>query len=201
MTTKPLSDGIRPNPVGDWPEIDPTAFVDPSAQIMGNVRIGARVYVGPQTVIRADEIGEDGTVQPVIIDEDAYIQDGVIIHARAGSTVRIGSSSNIAHGVIIHGPCEIGARVFVALRASIYNSVLEEDVWVGIGAIVMRTNVPHMTMIPAGAMISSESDIHGYRLTNHGELQYKQSVIEASAALRDGYLALYKDGPPRREQD
>ena len=201
MTSKPATDGIRPNPVGDWPEIDPTAFVDPSAQIMGNVRIGARVYVGPQTVIRADEIDRDGKVHPVIIESDAYIQDGVIIHARAGSTVRIGSSSNIAHGVIIHGPCEIGARVFVALRAAIYNSTLEEDVWVGIGAIIMRTTVASMTMVPAGAMVSSESDIHGYRLTNHGELQYKDSVIEASAALRDGYLALYEEGPPRRDQD
>ncbi len=199
MTTTPATSGIRPNPVGDWPEIDPTAFVDPSAQIMGNVRIGARVYVGPQTVIRADEIAEDGAVQPVIIDEDAYIQDGVIIHARAGSVVRIGSSSNIAHGVIIHGPCTIGERVFVALRTAIYNSTLENDVWVGIGAIIMRTTVPTMTMVPAGAMVSSESDIHGFRLTNHGEMEYKQSVIEASAALRDGYLALYRNGPPRRD--
>jgi carbonic anhydrase/acetyltransferase-like protein (isoleucine patch superfamily) len=201
MTSMPSTDGIRPNPVGDWPQIDPTAFVDPSAQIMGNVHIGARVYVGPQTVIRADEISEDGKVQPVIIDPDAYIQDGVIIHARAGSIVHIGSSSNIAHGVIIHGPCEIGARVFIALRTAIYNSTLEEDVWVGIGAIIMRATVPCMTMIPAGAMIRSESDIHGFRLSNHGEQQYKDGVIAASAALRDGYLALYKDGPPRREED
>jgi hypothetical protein len=35
-------DGIRPNPLGDWPQIDPTAFVDPSAQIMGNVQIGPK---------------------------------------------------------------------------------------------------------------------------------------------------------------
>jgi carbonic anhydrase/acetyltransferase-like protein (isoleucine patch superfamily) len=35
--------GIRLNPHGDWPEIDPTAFVDPSAQIIGKVVVGPKV--------------------------------------------------------------------------------------------------------------------------------------------------------------
>ena len=197
FTQRPFG-GVRPNPVGDWPTIDSTSFVDPSAQIMGNVHIGPGVYIGPQTVIRADEINDDGQVQPVIIDQDAFIQDGVIIHARSGSMVRIGSNANIAHGVIIHGPCEIGRGCFVALRAALYNSVLEDEVWVGIGAIIMRATVPFQTMIPAGAMVSSGSDIHQFRLANHSEHEYRASVIEASSKLRDGYIELYKDGPPQR---
>ena len=190
--------GIRPNPLGQWPVIDDEAFVDPSAQIMGNVHIGPGVYVGPQTVIRADEVGPDGQVEPVIIASDAYIQDGVIIHARPGSTVTIGRRANIAHGVIIHGPCAIGDECFVALRAAIYNSTLDDHVWVGIGAIVMRAEVPSHTMIPAGAQVRSGADIHHFRLTNHGEHEYKESVFRASAALRDGYLALYRAGAPKR---
>ncbi len=194
----PIS-GIRPNPAGDWPQIDETAFVDPSAQIMGNVHIGPGVYVGPQTVIRADEVPEDGEVRPVVVYDDAFIQDGVIIHARAGSSVFVGSRSNIAHGVIIHGPCQIGEECFVALRAAIYNSDLAEKVWVGIGAIVMRAEVPSHTMIPAGAMVRSGADIHHFRLMSHNEQSYRDSVVEASAALREGYLALYRDGLPQRD--
>jgi carbonic anhydrase len=182
--------GIRSNPQGDWPSVDPEAFVDPSAQIMGNVRIGPGVYVGPQTVIRADEAGEDGKVEPVIIERDAFIQDGVIIHARAGSRVRIGTRANVAHGVIIHGPCDIGQECFIALRAAMYNSSLDDHVWVGIGAIIMRATIPSHTMIPAGAMVRSGSDIHQYRLINSTELDYKGSVIDASAELRDGYLRM-----------
>ncbi len=72
FTQRPFG-GLRPNPVGDWPTIDSTSFVDPSAQIMGNVHIGPGVYIGPQTVIRADEINDDGQEQPVIIDQDAFI--------------------------------------------------------------------------------------------------------------------------------
>jgi len=186
--------GIRPNPVGDWPQIDSASFVDPSAQIMGNVRIGPKVYVGPQTVIRADEVDSHGKVSPVVIEEKAFIQDGVIIHARSGTSVTIGTGSNIAHGVIIHGPCEIGKGCFVALKAAIYRSTLEEEVWVGIGSVVMRTTIPSHTMIPAGSIIRSGSDIRQFRLTNVKEEEYKRHICEASDALRDGYLELYSKG-------
>jgi len=198
MASKTPCDGIRPNTLGDWPQIDPSAFVDPSAQIMGNVHIGPAVYVGPQTVIRADEVGPDGKVEPVVVEESSYIQDGVIVHSRGGSSVRIGRNSNVAHGVIIHGPADIGRRCFIALRASIYASTLEDECWIGLGAVIMRATVPSHTMVPAGAQIRSKSDIRGYRFTNIKEQEYFDSVIEASAKLRDGYLELYAKGNPKR---
>lgn len=183
--------GIRPNPVGDRPQIDPTAFVDPSAQIMGKVIIGPRVYVGPLSVIRADEVDETGTVHPVVIEEDACVQDGVIIHGRAGSEVRIGARCNISHGVIVHGPATIKHDSFVAIRAVVYGSVLGESVWVGVGSVVMRTTVAANTWVPAGSMVRSEHDTKQFRLIDLTEEKYKKGVYDASAALRDGYLKLY----------
>jgi carbonic anhydrase/acetyltransferase-like protein (isoleucine patch superfamily) len=146
MNSSEYQIGIRSNFVGDMPEIDPSAFVDPSAQIMGNVHIGPNVYVGPLTVVRADEPDREGKVHPVIIEDGSFVQDGVIIHARAGTSVKIGPRANIAHGVIIHGPCMIGEGCFVALRATLYNSIIEDSVWVGIGSILMRTTVPSHTI-------------------------------------------------------
>lgn len=183
--------GIRQNPAGDWPKIDSSSFVDPSAQIMGNVHIGPNVYVGPLSVIRADEVDAQGKVHPVIIEEESLIQDGVIIHARGGTVVRIGPRANIAHGVIIHGPCEIRQDCFVALRAAIYSSTLEEGVWVGIGSIIMRTTVPSHTMIPAGAVLRSNDDLRAFRITNVKEEDYKKDVFGASAVLRESYKKLY----------
>ena len=187
MNMLPSQPGIRPNFVGDWPKIDPAAFVDPSAQIMGNVQIGPDVYVGPLTVIRADEPDASGKVHPVVIEAGSYVQDGVIIHAREGTEVRIGSGTNLAHGVIIHGPCLVGERCFLALRATVYQSTLEEEVWVGIGSIVMRATVPSHTMIPAGSVIRSSNDVRNFRLTNVKEIEYQKNVFKSSAALRDGY--------------
>jgi carbonic anhydrase/acetyltransferase-like protein (isoleucine patch superfamily) len=187
MNMLPSQPGIRPNFVGDWPKIDPAAFVDPSAQIMGNVQIGPDVYVGPLTVIRADEPDANGKVHPVVIEAGSYVQDGVIIHAREGTEVRIGSGTNLAHGVIIHGPCLVGERCFLALRATVYQSTLEEEVWVGIGSIVMRATVPSHTMIPAGSVVRSSNDVRNFRLTNVKEIEYQKNVFKSSAALRDGY--------------
>lgn len=187
MNNLPFQPGIRPNFVGDWPKIDPAAFVDPSAQIMGNVQIGPDVYVGPLTVIRADEPDASGKVHPVVIEAGSYVQDGVIIHAREGTEVRIGSGTNLAHGVIIHGPCLIGERCFLALRATVYQSTLEEEVWIGIGSIIMRATVPSHTMIPAGSVVRSSADVRNFRLTNVKEIEYQKNVFKSSAALRDGY--------------
>ena len=191
MTSEVPKTGIRPNPVGDRPRIDPTAFVDPSAQIMGKVIIGPRVYVGPLSVIRADEVDEKGTVHPVVIEEDACVQDGVVIHGRSGTEVRIGARCNISHGVVIHGPATIKADSFVAIRAVVYDSVLEESVWVGVGSVVMRTTVPANTWIPAGSIIRSDHDTKQFRLIDLKETKYKKSVYDASASLREGYLKLY----------
>jgi carbonic anhydrase/acetyltransferase-like protein (isoleucine patch superfamily) len=191
MTSEAPKTGIRPNPVGDRPQIDPTAFVDPSAQVMGKVIIGPRVYVGPLSVIRADEVDEKGVVHPVVIEEDACIQDGVVIHGRAGTEVRIGARCNISHGVIVHGPATIKADTFVAIRAVVYDSVLEESVWVGVGSVVMRTTVPANTWIPAGSIIRSDHDTKQFRLIDLKETKYKKGVYDASASLRDGYLKLY----------
>ena len=194
MNTLASQSSIRPNFLGDWPKIDPTAFVDPSAQIMGNVHIGPDVYIGPLTVIRADEADPEGKVHPVIIESGSYVQDGVIIHARAGTQVRIGSSTNLAHGVIIHGPSLIGEGCFLALRVTIYNSTLEDAVWAGIGAIIMRATVPSHTMIPAGSVVHSSNDVRNYRFTNEKEIEYQQSIFKSSAAVRNGYKKFFGAG-------
>lgn len=191
MTSQVSHSGIRPNPVGDWPKIDPTAFIDPSAQIMGNVIIGPRVYVGPLSVIRADEIDEKGKVRPVVIEEDACVQDGVVIHGRSGTDLRVGARCNISHGVVVHGPATIKADSFVAIRAVVYDSVLEESVWVGVGSIVMRSRVPANTWIPAGSVIRSDHDTKQFRLIDLTEAKYKKNVYDASVSLREGYLKLF----------
>lgn len=192
MQEKITRRGVRSNPHGDWPEIDPSAFVDPSAQIIGNVRIGPNVYVGPQAVMRADEADIKGKVHPVIIGAESNIQDGVIIHTRGGTSVTIGPKASIAHGVIIHGPCEIGEGCFLALRSVLYRATLEDAVWVGIGSIIMRATIPSHTMIPAGSVIRFDSDVRHFRLTNLKEQEYQENVCSVSQILRKGYLDHYK---------
>lgn len=181
-------DNIRPNLVGDRPRIHAESLIDPSAQIIGNVIIEKDVFVGPLSVIRADERGPDGKVQPIIIGEEVNIQDGVIIHNHGGTSVIIGARSSIAHGVTIHGPCTIGEECFLAVRATIYRTTLEDHVWVGMAASVMRTKLEQFTYVPSGSIVRSKHDLGILRLVIDSERQYMKDVRDAASQLRKDYL-------------
>ncbi|MHC4192834.1 MAG: gamma carbonic anhydrase family protein, partial [Planctomycetota bacterium] len=81
---------LHPNPNGDWPQVDPTAYIDPTARIVGKVHIGPEVFIGPNAVVRADETDDKGQVQPIEIQAQCNVQDGVIIHALGGTQVTVG---------------------------------------------------------------------------------------------------------------
>lgn len=182
------SKNIRPNLAGDHPQIHPLALIDPSAQIIGNVRIGKDVFVGPLTVIRSDERGPDGKVAPIVIGEEVNIQDGVIIHSHGGALVTIGARTSVSHGAAIHGPCEIGEGCFLAMRSTIYSATLEAGVWLGMNALVMRTKIPSHYYIPAGSVIRSGSDLFGLRVVSQKEDRYMKDVLKAANRLREDYF-------------
>jgi len=73
---------IRKNPSGHLPQIHQSAYIDQTAIICGKVIIHANVFVGPYAVIRADE---NGDMEPIVIGANSNIQDGVVIHSKAGA--------------------------------------------------------------------------------------------------------------------
>ena len=182
-----LCDNIRPNLVGDFPDIHPTALIDPSAQIIGNVRIGKNVFVAPLAVIRADEPGPDGKVSPITLEEECNIQDGVIIHSHGGEVVVIGARTSVAHGVAIHGPCIIKEECFIAMRATLYSASLGTRVWVGMNASIMRATLDAYTHVPAGTVIRSSTDTTGLRFVTDKEKTYMENVLLATNRLREDY--------------
>jgi len=187
-----LPNNIRPNLAGDYPRIDPTALIDPSAQIIGHVEIAKDVFVGPLSVIRADQRGPDGKVAPIVIREEVNIQDGVIIHSDAGASVVVGAKTSVAHGAIIHGPCTIGRECFIALRSALYKTTLEDHVWVGMGAIAKIVTLPSFTRVPAGSVIRERPEVLGLRLVTEEEREYMEMVWAANSRLRMDYLELRK---------
>jgi len=181
---------IRANLAGDYPRIDPSSLIDPSAQVIGNVEIAKDVFVGPLAVIRADQRGPDGKVGLIKIGEEVNIQDGVIIHGSPGSSVTIGARTSVAHGVVIHGPCTIGPSCFLAIRSILYEATLETNVWLGMGALVMRSIIPSFSIVPVGKFIRGLPDSVDLRLVTDEEKDYMQGVMTANAALRRDYIEL-----------
>lgn len=124
------------------PVINPSAFVDETAQVIGDVVIGAESSVWMQTVIRGD-------VNYIRIGDRSNVQDGTIVHVQHDThpTV-IGHDVTIGHGAIVHG-CTIASRVLVGMGAIILNgATIGEDCIIAAGTLVTEG-----TVIPPGSMV------------------------------------------------
>jgi len=188
---KNLKASIRPNPNGDRPNIDPTAYIDPTAQVIGNVHIGAQVYVGPNAVIRADESDDNGQAQPVEIEAECNIQDGVIVHALGGTRVTVGSRTSLAHGCIIHGPCSLGQGCFVGFRAVVYNASLENGAFVDTGAVVQGVDLAKNAFVPAAVAVLSGEDVKRLvSTTTSADRKFMEKVANTNLLLAKGYSDL-----------
>ncbi len=183
-----LIESIRKNPNGDLPVIDPTAYIDPTAQIIGRVSIGAKVYVGPNAVIRADETDADGQVHSIEIGAESNVQDGVIIHALGGTQVTVGQRTSLAHGCVIHGPCKLGNDCFVGFRAVVYKSQLGDGGFVHAGAIIQGVDLDGNAIVSAGTTVLSQEDVKNL-VTKAGETEreFNNKVVAANLTLAKGY--------------
>ena len=177
---------IRPNPCGDWPEVHPTAYIDPTAQVIGRVRIGPHVFVGPNAIIRADELDKDGIVRAIVVEAQCNVQDGVIIHALAGTEVTIGQQTSLAHGAILHGPCSLGERCFVGFGAVGFKANMGSGVFIATRAVVENVKIPANTFVPSSTF-SSQAQIVRLRKTNPHERGFMKDVVQANLKLTETY--------------
>lgn len=81
---------------GKEPDIADSAYVAESAEVIGDVKIGEKCFVGPGAKIR----GDSGRI---VIGDCTSVQDNCIVHADAGGEVRIGDHVSVGHGAIVHG--------------------------------------------------------------------------------------------------
>lgn len=117
------------------PVVDPTAYLDVSAQVIGQVQIGAESSVWMNVVIRGD-------VNHITIGQRTNVQDNTVVHVMTGThPTRIGDNVTIGHGALIHG-CTINDRVLIGMGAIVLNgAVIGEDCIVGAGALITEGTV------------------------------------------------------------
>jgi len=131
------------------PEIASTAFVHPQASVIGDVKIGERVFVAPMVSIRGDR-------GHITIGDETNVQDGVVIHSDPRFTTRIGKRVNIGHNASIHAE-EIGDNAAIGMGAVLMlGSKVAEGVLIGNCALLHnRTETEPFTVyagIPAKRM-------------------------------------------------
>ena len=121
-------------------EIDPAAWVHPSAQIYGKVAIAAEASVWPNVVMRAE-----GAF--IRIGARTNIQDFVMVHYGAGPTI-VGEDCSITHHVTLHG-CVIGDRVLVGIGATVMDGCEIGDNCIIAGAAFLKEG----TIIPPDSVV------------------------------------------------
>jgi carbonic anhydrase/acetyltransferase-like protein (isoleucine patch superfamily) len=101
---------------GRLPAVHPTAYVDDSAQVIGDVEIGEASSVWMNVVIRGD-------VHRIRIGRRSNVQDGTVVHVMRGThETTIGDEVTIGHGAIVHG-CTLRDRILVGMGAILLNGV------------------------------------------------------------------------------
>jgi carbonic anhydrase/acetyltransferase-like protein (isoleucine patch superfamily) len=135
-----LAPMIRSLPGFD-PRIHPDAFVHESADVIGRVVLGAGASVWPRAVVRGD-------TDLITVGDGTNVQDGAVLHADAGVPCTLGSRVTIGHLACVHG-CTIEDEVLVGIGAVVLNrAVIGTGSLIGAGAVVVEGVV-----VPAGSLV------------------------------------------------
>lgn len=138
MTQRALIAGVG----GKEPAIDPTAFVAPTAVVLGEVTMAAGASVWYHTVLRADG-------GPIVIGADTNIQDNCTVHVDLGSPVSIGARVSVGHNAVLHG-CTVEDDVLVGMGAAVLNGA-----HIGTGSLVAaQALVPQGMRVPPGSLVA-----------------------------------------------
>lgn len=114
---------------GIAPQLEEGAWAAPSADLIGDVRLGPRASAWFGAVIRADNT-------PIILGEESNFQDGAIGHSDPGAPLTIGARVTVGHQAILHG-CTVEDEALIGMGARILNgAVIGAQCIVGAGALV-----------------------------------------------------------------
>jgi carbonic anhydrase/acetyltransferase-like protein (isoleucine patch superfamily) len=152
------------------PTLSDGCYVDPSAQVIGDVQLGPQSSVWMNAVLRGD------------------------VHS-----IRIGARSNIQDCAVLHGqrnlyPVIIGDGCTIGHNATVHGCTLEDDVLIGIGAIVLNgAHIGANSIIAAGALVPERTHIPSNSLVTGVPGKVRRTLLPADLALIRLYANNYLD--------
>lgn len=171
------------NPEGHYPKIEDTSYVHSTAVIIGNVKIGEKVFVGPGAVLRADEPGSS-----IVVQDNCNIQDRVIIHCLGNSAVLIKENTSLSHGSIVHGPCVIRENCFIGFGSVVFGADIGRNVIIKHSVVVEKVEVPEGKLVDSGEVINKPEQISRLMPANQELKDFAKNVVNANLDLVNGYL-------------
>ena len=164
---------------GLTPVVDPSAYIHPTAVLIGDVIVGAGCYVGAGAVMRGD-FGR------IVLERGANLQDNCVVHSRGDVDCVMEEDSHIGHGAVIHA-CRIGRDSLVGMNAVVMDmaQVGEQAVVAAMSFVKIRDVVAPRTLvagIPARFVRElTEANIKGKQ---NGTQMYKDLAVRSAAGLK-----------------
>ena len=180
---------------GVTPVVDPSAFVHPSAVLIGDVIVGAGCYVGPSACLR----GDFGRLE---MRTGANVQDSCILHAYPGVGTIVEEDGHVGHGAILHG-CIVKRNALVGM-----NAVVNDNAMIGESAVVAA-----LAFVKAGMVVPPRTLVAGVparivRELTDEEIAWKvegtqsyQDLTRRSLATMTETVALTEPEPDRKRLD
>jgi len=177
---------------GLTPVVHPDAYVHPSAVLIGDVHVGAGVYIGPSASLRGD-FGR------LVIEAGANLQDCCVVHGFPESDTVIERDGHVGHGAIIHS-ARVCRNALVGMNAVVNdNAVIGESAFVAAMAFVKAgMQVPPRTLvagIPAKVMRELSADELAWKVD--ATRTYQNLTRRSLASLRET-VALTEEEPGRK---
>ncbi|MGW6336292.1 gamma carbonic anhydrase family protein [Nocardia rhamnosiphila] len=127
---------------GHRPEIDETAWIAPTANVIGRVKLGAQVSIWYNAVLRGD-------TEPITVGERSNIQDGCVLHADPGFPATVGAGVSVGHNAILHG-CTVEDDCLIGMGATVLNGAV-----IGRGSLIAANAlIPEGARIPPGSLVA-----------------------------------------------
>lgn len=171
---------------GVIPVVDPSAYVHPTAVLIGDVIVGPNCYIGPAACLRGD-FGR------IVLRRGANIQDTCVVHGFPERDTVVEENGHIGHGAILHS-CVVRKDALVGM-----NAVVMDDAEVGEQAIVAAS-----AFVRAGMKIAAKTLIAGVpakpvRLLSDEEITWKQVGTKTYHDLTRRCLASMREVQPLQQ--
>jgi phenylacetic acid degradation protein len=164
---------------GIVPVVDPTAFVHPSAVLIGDVIVGPGCYIGPCASLR----GDFGHIE---VRAGANVQDACVLHGFPGVGTIVEEDGHIGHGAVLHG-CTVQRNALVGMNAVVNDSAIigESSIVAAMAFVKAQMVIPPRTLcagIPAKVIRALTDTELAWKIEGTG--QYQTLAKRSIATMR-----------------
>lgn len=163
---------------GVVPVVDPSAYVHPTAVLIGDVIVGPGVYIGPLASVRGD-FGR------IVMKAGSNLQDTCVVHGTHENDTIIDVDGHVGHGAVLHG-CVVGRNALIGMNAVVMDgAVVGEDSIVGAMAFVRAgMDIPARRLVlGAPARIVRELSDSDVKAKVYGTRQYQRLTLRCLASM------------------